>query len=92
MGTICILLGLIIFCVFVLGGCACGASLANMICNAFVVYSQNKGLIMAAIIAVFALIGLLICLNLVMHGLTYNKVNKLYRLMSAKKRSDRKDI
>ena len=91
MGTICILLGCIIFCLFVLAGCAGGFNLANMICNTFVAYARYKNMIIAGIVIVFALIGLMICLNLVMHGLNYNKISKLYRLVKANKRSQ-KDI
>jgi len=91
MGTICILLGCIVFCVFVLVGCAGGIGLSNMICNTFVAYAQYKNVIIAGIIAAFALIGLLICLSLVMHGLTYNKVCKTYKLMNAMQRKNRKN-
>ena len=38
-------------------------------------------------IGVCGFIGLLLCLNLVMHGLTYNKVQKLLR----KKKDSRRD-
>ena len=91
MGTICILLGCIIFCVFALIGCAGGVGLANLICNTMVAYSHYRTAITAGIIAFFVIIGLLICLNLVMHGLTYNKVSKTYKLLNAMKRKSRKE-
>ena len=90
MGTICILLGLIIFCVFTLGGCFAATKIVDMYTSMFALPNQN--MVIGLIIAVFALIGFLICMSLVMHGLTYNKISKLYRLMNAKKRSGKKDI
>ncbi len=89
MGTICILLGLIIFCIFTLGGCFAATRIVEMYTRMFALPNQN--MVIGLIIAVFAMVGFLICLSLVMHGLTYNKVSKLYRLINAKKRG-KKDI
>ena len=81
MGVICILLGIIIF----LGFVGAGAALANVVISFKNVFAQsmvaladvsNTGLLVG-IIGVCGFIGLLIGLNLVMHGLTYNKVCKL---------------
>lgn len=78
MGTICILLGLIIF----IGSFFLGAALYNAyvveIVSSLTSFPQGAS-VMAAFIGVCAFIGLLICLNLVMHGKTYNKICKLER-------------
>jgi len=91
MGTICILLGCIVFCLFVLVGCAGGVAASKLVSSTLVAYAQYKDVILAGVIAVFALIGLLICLSLVMHGLTYNKINKTYKLLNAMQRKNRKN-
>ena len=78
MGTICILLGLIIFG----GSFFLGAAGYNYYLDEFAasLTSLPQGMpVMIAFIGVCAFIGLLICLNLVMHGLTYNKVCKIQR-------------
>ena len=88
MGTICILLGLIILCVFVLVGWFGATAIVDMYTKMFAL--QNEKMVVAMIIAIFVFIGFLICLSLVMHGLTYNKLNKIYRKLGEKKR--KKDI
>ena len=90
MGTICILLGLIIFFVFVLVGWFGANALIDMYTKMFAL--QNEGAVLAIIIGAFVFIGFLICLSLVMHGLTYNKINKLYSKLGTKKHSKRRDI
>ncbi|MBQ8973211.1 MAG: hypothetical protein IJ074_09060 [Clostridia bacterium] len=80
MGTICILLGLIIFIASLLGGfTAARAYLEGGLANAIITLPQGVNAYIL-FIAVIGGIGLLICLNLVMHGLTYNRVNKLIRM------------
>lgn len=85
MGIISILLGIITFFCFT----GVGAILSNVIVDykmtlAMSVTSldtvSNTSLVIA-VVGIFALIGLLIGLNLVMHGLTYNKINKVYNLI-----------
>ncbi len=82
MGTICILLGLIIFLGSLFVGFVAASSMSSMVAmlSASMV-GMNIGAteIYIAVIGVCGFIGLLICLNLVMHGLTYNKVCKLCR-------------
>jgi len=90
MGTICILLGLIIFLVFVLVGWFGANAFVDMYTKMFAL--QNEGMVIAMLIAVFVFIGFLICLSLVMHGLTYNKLNKIYRKLGEKKHSRKHDI
>ena len=84
MGVICILLGIITF----LGFTGLGALAANAVLDykvalsaAFVALEKVSNTTMIiVIVAAFAFIGLLIGLNLIMNGLTYNKVSKLYRM------------
>ena len=80
MGTICILLGLIIFLGSLFLGFA-GASvfMSSALAQTFVTVSANAVQTYILSVGVCGFIGLLICLNLVMLGLTYNKVCKLAR-------------
>ena len=79
MGTICILLGLIIFLGSIfLGFAGAGAYLNSQFAITFASLASNTE-IYILFVGVCAFIGLLICLNLVMLGLTYNKVRKLGR-------------
>lgn len=76
MGTICILLGLIIFILFALAGVvASNAILSNITMMSLFSMGSNTQVYLI-IVGICAGIGLLICLNLVMHGLTYNKAAK----------------
>lgn len=82
MGTICILLGLIIFLGFVFIGFIAANSLAPLVASlsgSLVSMSISNTELYVIVVGIFAFIGLLICLNLVMHGLTYSKVCKLAR-------------
>ena len=81
MGVISILLGFIAFFVFT----GAGAVLANAAVEAKAVLAlslsslenvSNTSL-MVGIVGVFTFIGLLIGVNLIMQGLTYNKVSKI---------------
>ena len=80
MGVISILLGFIAFFLFT----GAGAILANVIVEAKSVLAlslssleniPNASLI-AGVVGIFTFIGLLVGMNLIMHGLTYNKVTK----------------
>lgn len=82
MGTICILLGLIIF----LGSIFLGVIAANYLASMITMLSgslvgMNIGAteVYIIVVGICAFSSLLVCLNLVMHGLTYNKVCKLGR-------------
>lgn len=77
MGTICILLGLITLFLFPLVGGFAATSATSWIAQTFAMPNQN--MIIAVVTAAFAFVGLLICISLVMHGVTYIKVNKLYK-------------
>ena len=77
MGTICILLGVIIL----LGSAFLGLTLTRTYLTSTLPVSlatlpQGKTAYIV-IIGVCVFIGLLICLNLAMHGLSYNKLKKL---------------
>ena len=81
MGVISILLGFIAFFLFT----GVGAILANKAVEAKALLSlslsslasvSNTSL-MVGIVAIFTFIGLLIGMNLIMQGLTYNKVSKI---------------
>ena len=86
-GTICILFGLILFLLSLAGG-VLGA---NWLCHDQIRYTlkslPSDAEIYMIFIGVCGFIGLLLCLNLVMHGLTYNKVQQLLR----KKKDSRRD-
>lgn len=80
MGTICILFGLIIFLGSILGGFVLTNSLlASQVAQTFKGMIPNEPRTYIVIVSVCGFIGLLICLNLVMHGLTYNKLCKIER-------------
>ena len=80
MGTICILLGLIIFIASLLGSfLAVRAYPTSPLAVTLPALLPNVNM-SVVIIAVIAGTGLLICLNLVMHGLTLNRINKLIRM------------
>ena len=84
MGIICILLGIITFFCFT----GLGAILSGPICNLKTILamtftnlrSVSDTTVTVAVVVIFAVIGLLIGMNLVMHGLTYNKINKVLNL------------
>ena len=80
MGTICILLGLIIFLASLFLGFA-GANffLSSAFAQTFVALSANPVQTYILFVGICGFIGLLICLNLVMLGKIYNKVCKLGR-------------
>ena len=87
MGTICIFLGII----FLIASTACGVLLCNSIL-ANSLYLSLLGMsntpsltLYLIVVGICFVIGLLVCLNLVMHGLTYNKVCKI----DAKMKKDR---
>jgi len=77
MGTICILLGLIILILFVVAGFVAANAIQSSITIMSLLALKSTSMVYIASIGLCAAIGLLICLNLVMHGLTYNKVAKL---------------
>ena len=80
MGTICILFGLIIFLGSILGGFALPNYLVtSTFAQALVSVIPNDARTYIVVVSVCGFIGLLICLNLVMHGLTYNKLCKIER-------------
>lgn len=80
MGTICILFGLIIFLGSLFLGFA-GANwlLSSSLATALVGVVPSEAQTYLIFVGLCGFIGLLICLNLVMHGLTYNKLVKLNR-------------
>lgn len=84
MGVISILLGIIAFIVFT----GAGAVLGNVFIQSFKTLAQtfvsmqaplSDTTIMAGFVGVFGFIGLLICINMVMQGLTYNKICKIQK-------------
>lgn len=77
MGTICILLGLILFIGCTGGGFfAANAILSNQLYMTLL-GTTSTTTVYIALVGLFALIGLLMCLGLVMNGLIYNRLNKL---------------
>lgn len=85
MGVISILLGIISFFCFT----GVGAILANLVVDYKTTLSMavksletvSNTSLLVGVVGIFAFIGLLIGMNLVMHGLTYMKLNKLYGMM-----------
>lgn len=84
MGVISILLGIIAF----LGFLGAGAVMGNVFIKSFKTLAQtfvsmqaplSDTTIMIAFIGVFGFIGLLICINMVMQGMTYNKILKIQK-------------
>ena len=82
MGIVSILLGAITFFVFT----GAGAILANHLVEQKQVLSMaitslktvSDTSLMVGVVGLFAFIGLLIGVSLIMHGLTYNRIAKLY--------------
>ena len=82
MGIISILLGVIAFFLFT----GVGAILANFLVDYKTVLSMSltslekvsNAAIIAVVVGIFAFIGLLICMNLVMSGLNHNKLVKIH--------------
>ncbi|MGN0802320.1 MAG: hypothetical protein ACI4MF_06965 [Candidatus Faecivicinus sp.] len=79
MGTICILLGLIVFLGSIFVGFAGASSFLNSTLAMTFGITASGTETYIIVVGICAFIGLLICLNLVMHGLTYNKISKLDR-------------
>ena len=85
MGVICILLGIITF----LGFTGAGALIANTLIDYKITWSRtltslssiSNASVLIGVISFFAFIGLLIGMNLIMHGLTYNKICKMNGIM-----------
>ena len=85
MGTICIFLGLILFIGSLIGGFACARVAVQALPTLQATFTalslpQSASTYYIIFLAIFGFIGLLLCLNLVMHGLTYNKVVKLIKM------------
>lgn len=84
MGVISILLGVIAL----IGFLGAGAVMGNVYIRSFKTLAQtfvsmkapmSDTTVMIAFIGVFGFIGLLICINMVMQGLTYNKLIKIQK-------------
>jgi len=81
MGTICILLGLIILILFIVGGFIASNAILGNITFMSLLAMNSSAQVYLIVVGLCAAIGLLICLNLVMHGLIYNKVAKTSALL-----------
>lgn len=81
MGVISILLGIIAF----LGFTGAGAFLSNKLMNnyQFFGFSSSTQFIIV-MVGIFAFIGLLICMNLVMQGINNGKLTKLQKQLRRK--------
>ena len=80
MGTICILLGLIFLIAFTGGGFfLSNLILTNTTFKTLMGFAKitDARLIYIIVVGLCFLIGLLICLNLAMHGLNSNKISKI---------------
>ena len=81
MGTICILLGLIILILFIVAGFIASNAILGNITFMSLLAMNSSVQVYLIVVGLCAAIGLLICLNLVMHGLIYNKVAKTSALL-----------
>ena len=86
MGTICIFLGIIFLIAFTAGGVLLSNSiLANSLYLSLLGMSNTpSSTIYLIVTGACFVIGFLICMNLVMHGLTYNKLGKVYAKLKKK--------
>ena len=81
MGVISILLGVIAF----LGTTGAGAFLSNKLMRNYTFFGfSSSSQFVACFVGVFAFIGILICMGLVMHGINYNKMAKLQKALRRK--------
>lgn len=85
MGIVCILLGIITFFCFTIVGALLANALVeykNTIAMALTsLKSVSDTSLLVGVIIIFAVIGLLIGMNLIMHGLTFNKIVKMQQSM-----------
>lgn len=88
MGVISILLGIIAFIAFTGAGAILGNELVSLketfSVSLTTLASISNTSIMIGIVGLFGFIGLLIGVNLIMNGLTYNKVAKIQRRLRRK--------
>jgi ABC-type glucose/galactose transport system permease subunit len=81
-GILSILLGIIAFFGFTAGGAVLASTINSIMknmANTFVTMGNvSSTTVSVVVIAAGAFIGLLVGLNLIMHGLTYNRIAKLY--------------
>ena len=81
MGTICILLGLILLVLATCGGFLLSHAIISNELYMSLLGLTTGGKVYGIVVSVCFGIGLLICLALVMSGLTYNRVSKNYELL-----------
>ena len=80
MGTFCIVLGMLLLIAFTGGGFyLSNAIISNTTYRSLLGFADvsNIRIIYIIVVGICFLIGLLICLNLAMHGMNSNKINKL---------------
>ena len=91
MGTICILLGLILLIALTGGGFYLSNTIvANSTYMSLLGFAEAADfkLVYFIVVGLCFLIGLLICLNLVMHGLNSNKLSKIQAQLKRIKRGE----
>ena len=91
MGTICILLGLILLIALTGGGFYLSHTIvANSTYMSLLGFANTPDykLVYIIVVGLCFLIGLLICLNLVMHGLNSNKLSKIQAQLKRIKRGE----
>ena len=81
MGTICIFLGLILLIVATVGGFFLSHMILSNQLYATLLGMDAAAKVYGIVVGACFLVGLLICLTLVMSGLTYNRVNKNYEML-----------
>ena len=80
MGTISIFLGVIFFIAFTGGGFYLANEIIGNQLYMSLLAMKDTSIVYVIVVGVCAFLGLLICLNLVMHGINSNKLNKLIKM------------
>ncbi len=85
MGVVCILLGIIAFLTFTTAGAVIAVQLVNYKASMSLMLTSLSSIsdanLYIIIIGLFTFIGLLICVSMVVQGLTYNKIAKMQTML-----------
>ena len=85
MGVVCILLGIIAFLTFTTAGAVIAVQLVNYKASMSLMLTSLSSIsdasLYAIIIGLFTFIGLLVCVSMVVQGLTYNKIAKMQTML-----------
>ena len=85
MGVVCILLGIIAFLTFTTAGAVIAVQLVNYKASMSLMLTSLSSIsdanLYIIIIGLFTFIGLLVCVSMVVQGLTYNKIAKMQTML-----------